>query len=206
MSHILIIDSSPLSQNSQSKNFTKHIMEVARQNGHVVTHRDVGINPPAHYDEALVVASKFVPEEERTEEQKALLKNGNEMIAELKAADIIVIGSPMYNFTITSGLKSWIDHIARPRETFQYTENGPEGLLKNKKTYLIVSRGGSYSEGSPAHAMDFQVPYLKTVLGFVGLTEVDVIALEGTAMGTDGIEKAYKQLEDSLISDLREAA
>lgn len=203
MSQILIIDSSPLTQNSQTKTLTNHIYQTALTNGYNVTRRDVGQNPPPHLDEALVTASKFVEPEARTEDQNTLLLDADQMIQELKEANILVIGSPMYNFTITSGLKSWIDHVARARETFKYSENGPEGLLKNKKVYLIVSRGGNYAEGSPAAAMDFQVPYLKSVLGFLGLTDIELIAVEGSAMGQAGFEAAYQKLEETLLRKLR---
>jgi FMN-dependent NADH-azoreductase len=128
-----------------------------------------------------------------------------ELIGELQVADIIVLGLPMYNFGIPSTLKAWIDHVARAGITFQYTENGPEGLLKGKKAYVIAARGGLY-EGSAA---DTQTPYIKTILGFMGITDVTMVAAEGLNMGDDAkaasLAKAQGEL-DQLVSGAAQAA
>jgi FMN-dependent NADH-azoreductase len=138
------------------------------------------------------VQAFYTPSESRTPPQKELLQVSDKVIQEIFDADIIVIGAPLYNFGISSLLKAWIDHIARAGVTFRYTENGPEGLVRNKKVYVAMSSGGIYSSG-PTQAYDFVSPYLKTILGFLGMTDVDVVRAEGTALATtkaDAIENA----------------
>jgi FMN-dependent NADH-azoreductase len=117
--------------------------------------------------------------------QKQAVALSDELIAELEVADTIVLAVPMYNFSIPSTLKAWIDHVARRGRTFRYTEKGPEGLLKNKKVFVLVARGGVYSKGTPYAAFDFQEPYLRTVLGFLGMTDVTFVHFEGLAMGPE---------------------
>jgi FMN-dependent NADH-azoreductase len=118
-------------------------------------------------------------------QQKQAVALSDELIAELEAADTIVLAVPMYNFSIPSTLKAWIDHVARRGRTFRYTEKGPEGLLKNKKVFVLGARGGVYGKGTPQAAFDFQEPYLRTVLGFLGLTDVTFIHFEGVGMGPE---------------------
>lgn len=114
-------------------------------------------------------------------------------LQELKAADTVVIGAPMYNFSIPSTLKAWIDHVAKAGETFQYTASGPQGLLKNKRAVLLVSSGGVYSEGAYAQA-DFVVPYLRMALGFLGITDIVVVRAEGVASQGSTKEAALQQV------------
>ncbi len=121
----------------------------------------------------------------RTGEEQAAVAFADRLIEEVEAADTIVVAAPMYNFTIPTTLKAWIDHIARAGRTFRYTANGPEGLLKNKKVIVVVSRGGFYGSGSPAAAMNHQEPYLRTVFGFLGMNDVSFIEVEGQAIGPD---------------------
>jgi len=122
------------------------------------------------------------------------------LIAEIQAADVVVLGVPMYNFGVPAQLKNWIDAIARARVTFHYTDKGPEGLLKGKKVYVALTRGGQY-RNTPA---DTQVPYLKTVLAFLGMTDVQFMYAEGLAMGPqaeqDGLESAHLQIEEALAA------
>ena len=120
------------------------------------------------------IEANFTPEDERSEAQRATLADSDALAAELKAADILVIGTPLYNFSIPAVLKGWIDMIARARLTFRYTENGPEGLLEGKKAYVVVATGG-VPVGSPA---DFATPYLRHALAFVGITDVEFIAAD----------------------------
>jgi FMN-dependent NADH-azoreductase len=120
------------------------------------------------------IAANFTPEESRTDAQRRVLAFSNALVAELQKADIIVIGTPVYNFSIPASLKAWIDMVARARKTFRYTENGPEGLVKGKKAYLVVASGG-VRVGS---AVDFATPYLRHVLAFIGIDDVEVIAAE----------------------------
>jgi len=121
-----------------------------------------------------------------------------------------VLAVPMYNFSIPSTLKAWIDHVARRGRTFSYTENGPEGLLKDKKVFVLVARGGVYSNGAPAAPFDFQEPYLRTVLGFLGLTDVTFVHLEGLSMGPEAAKtnrnKALAEIERLTGGSFAEAA
>ena len=139
------------------------------------------VNTPFPHLEEAHLNSFFTPAESRSPEQAEAVKHSDEAIAELFDADAIVIGAPMYNFGIPSTLKAWIDHIARAGITFKYGENGPEGLVKNKKVYLAISTGGVYSEG-PMKAYDFTEPYLRSVLGFLGMTDVTAFRVEGVNM------------------------
>ncbi len=125
--------------------------------------------------------SFYTPAESRTPELEEAVKHSDEAIAELFAADIIVIGSPMYNFGIPSALKAWIDHIARAGKTFSYSASGAEGLLKNKKAYLAIATGAVFSEGLYKE-MDFTEKYLTSVLGFLGITDVTTFRVEGVAI------------------------
>ena len=131
-----------------------------------------------HLEEAHLT-SFFTPAENRTAANVAAIRHSDEAIQEILDADIIVIGAPLYNFGIHSTLKAWIDHIVRAGVTFKYDENGPEGLIKHKKVYIAFSSGGIYSEG-PWKSFDFVEPYLKTILGFIGLVDVTVFRVEGS--------------------------
>ena len=139
------------------------------------------VESPFPHLEEVHINSFFTPQESHTPEFVEAIKHSNEAIAQLKDADAIVIGAPMYNFGIHSSLKAWIDHIARAGQTFSYSEKGPEGLVKNKKVYLAISSGGVYSEG-PMKSYDFTESYLRSVLGFLGMTDVTVYRAEGLNM------------------------
>ena len=142
-----------------------------------VTTRDLTPETMPHLDgEAL--AALMAPAAERSPRQRDLVAFADALIAELESADTIVLAVPMYNFSIPSTLKAWIDHIARAGRTFRYTAAGPEGLLKGKRVFVVTARGGIYSEG-PAGPLDFQEPYLRAVLGFIGLDDVTFLHLEG---------------------------
>jgi FMN-dependent NADH-azoreductase len=138
-----------------------------------MTRRDLSTGMP-FIDEAWIEAN-FTPDEDRTEKHFDTLAFSDELVDELKKADALVIGVPVYNFSISASLKAWIDMIARARSTFRYTADGPVGLLTGKKAYLVVATGG-VAVGSP---MDFATPYLRHALSFVGITDVEVIAAEG---------------------------
>jgi FMN-dependent NADH-azoreductase len=116
-----------------------------------------------------------------TPAQRSYLSTSDELIEELRAADIVVIGAPMYNFSIPSSLKAWIDQIVRLGKTVGYGPNGPQGLLTQKKVVVITSRGGAYEKGTAREAFDFQEPYLRHILGFIGLTDVTFIHAENQA-------------------------
>ena len=119
------------------------------------------------------------------------------------SADVIVIGSPMHNFGITSSLKTYLDHVARAGRTFRYTENGPKGLLNGKKVFVLTARGGDYSQ-LPMSTLDHQEPYLRTILGFVGLDDVDFIHCQGVAMGEEASSKAFNLAVDTIYSRVDE--
>ncbi|MBT9392353.1 FMN-dependent NADH-azoreductase [Hymenobacter sp. NST-14] len=180
--HILNVVSSPRGAASYSIKLGNAILDKlqAANPGSTVTTRDLATSPFPQLEEAKLTAL-FTPPANRTPEQQQAALHSDDAIAELQAADVIVIGAPLYNFGIPSTLKAWVDHIARAGITFRYTESGPEGLLKGKKVYVAMSSGGVYSEG-PAAGYDFVAPYLKAVLGFLGMTDVTVFRVEGTAM------------------------
>ena len=159
----------------------------------VVELRDLAANPHPVLDEA-ALGALFTPAEQRTPEQAARVALDDALIAQVQAADAIVLGVPMYNFGVPVQLKTWIDAIARAGVTFRYTENGPEGLLKGKKVYVALARGGIYRD-TPA---DSQVPYLKGVLGFLGMTDVEFIYAEGLAMGPESADKAFAEAEAAI--------
>lgn len=154
---------------------------------------DLAANPHPALDESGLGAI-FTPAEQRTAEQHARVEQDNALIAQVQAADIIVLGVPMYNFGISSQLKNWIDAIAKAGVTFRYTESGPEGLIKGKKVYVALARGGIYRD-TPN---DTQVPYLKMVLGFLGMTDIEFIYGEGFALGAESVEKAYASAEEQI--------
>lgn len=124
-------------------------------------------------DDAWINAN-FTPAEERSAAQRATLAESDALVAELKAADVLIIGAPIYNFGIPAALKAWVDMVARARLTFRYTENGPQGLLDGKKAYVVIASGGVPVD-SP---VDFATPYLRHALSFIGITDVDVIAAD----------------------------
>ena len=186
--NILHVISSPRGSASYSNRVAANVVGelTARNPGATVTVRDLAREPLPHIGDDFVAATRG-PNGPQTDAQRALLARSDELVDELFAADLIVIAAPMINFTIPSTLKSWVDYVARAGRTFRYSEKGPEGLVTGKQVILVVARGGVYA-GNPA--LDFQVPYLKSVLGFLGMTDVEVIEVEGTAFGPDAAEKA----------------
>jgi FMN-dependent NADH-azoreductase len=149
-----------------------------------------------HLEEAHIT-SFFTPVENHTPENLAAAKHSDDAINDLKDADIIVIGAPMYNFSIHSALKAWVDHVVRKGITFKYDENGPEGLIKQKKVYVAITSGAVYSEG-PMAAMDYVEPYLKTILGFIGLTDITIYRVEGTSipgLQDNALEKGINSIQ-----------
>jgi FMN-dependent NADH-azoreductase len=164
--------------------------------GSTVKTRDLSQTSFPHLEESHI-QSFFTPAEARSPELSEAVKHSDEAIAELKDSDIIVIGAPMYNFGIHSSLKAWIDHISRANETFSYSDKGVEGLVKNKKVYLAISSGGIYTEG-PMKPYDFTESYLKTLLGFLGMTDVTVFRAEGLnipVVKDTALNKAVESIE-----------
>jgi FMN-dependent NADH-azoreductase len=169
--------------------------------GATLTVRDLAANPHPALDEAALQAL-FTPAEQRTPEQAARVAQDDALIAEVQAADVLVLGAPMVNFAVTAQLKHWIDAIARARVTFRYTENGPEGLLKGKRVFIVLTRGGVYRD----QPFDHQVPYLRQVLGFLGLTDITFVYAEGLAMGPEAEAKALAEAREQIRRTLDAAA
>lgn len=169
----------------------------AKHPGATVTVRDLAVTPHPVLD-AAALGALFTPADQRTPEQAARVALDDALIAEVQAHDAIVLGVPMYNFGIPVQLKTWLDAIARAGVTFRYTANGPEGLIQGKKVYVAFARGGIY-RGTPA---DSQTPYIQTILGFLGMTDVKYIHAEGLAMGPEAVDKGFTQAEDDLLAAL----
>ncbi|WP_462268190.1 FMN-dependent NADH-azoreductase [Mucilaginibacter sp.] len=146
-----------------------------------------------------ILRTFFLPGDQLTAEDKESIRYSDEAVKQLMAADVVVIGAPLYNFTIHTALKAWIDHITRAGITFGYGENGPVGMVTGKKVYVAMSAGGMYSEGA-AKANDFVAPYLKAFLGFLGMTDLTVFRAEG--LKVPGVkETAFQNAVDSIMID-----
>ena len=192
---ILRIETSVNRENSVTRKLTDRIISTLCD-GDVVT-RDIATNPLPLIDSSWASA-RVKPEDERSALDKEALALSDALVAEVQAADTIVIGAPIYNFTIPASLKAWIDLIARVGVTFRYTENGPEGLLQNKRVIVAFASGGTGLDS----AADFASGYLRFVLGFLGLTDVTFVAADQLAMDAEGtIARANAQ-----IDALRQAA
>jgi FMN-dependent NADH-azoreductase len=126
------------------------------------------------------IAGAFTPPDQHTEAHRKALAISDELVAELLAADEIVIGTPMYNFAVPAALKAWIDHVVRAGKTFRYTAQGPEGLVQGRKVVIVVASGGTYKEGSGMEAYNHEIPYLRHILGFIGITDITFVHAGGT--------------------------
>jgi FMN-dependent NADH-azoreductase len=199
--NILQINSSARREGSYSTRLADRLVARLRQADPeaTLTVRDLTTTPHPTLDES-ALGALFTPASQRTAEQAARVALDDALIAEIAAADVVVLGVPMYNFGVPAQLKNWIDAIARVGVTFRYTASGPEGLLKGKKVYVALARGGKY-RNTPA---DTQVPYLSTVLGFLGMTDVHYVYAEGLSMGADAereaLATAYAEIEDAVAA------
>ena len=193
--HILQINASARRDGANSTRLANQVTArlQAANPGATLTLRDLAVTPHPLLDEA-ALGALFTPADARSPEQAARVALDDALIAEIQAHDTLVLGVPMYNFGVPVQLKSWIDAIARAGVTFRYTANGPEGLLTGKTVYVALARGGLYRD-TPN---DSQVPYLKSVLGFLGLTDVRFIYAEGLAMGPEAAAKGFAQAEADL--------
>ena len=189
---LLHIDSSALGANSVSRELTAAIVNAWKQRepGLEVTYRDLAADPLPHWLPAADAAST----------------PAGDPLAELFAADVIVIGAPMYNFGIPSQLKAWIDRIVVAGKTFQYGANGPEGLAGGRKVIIAESRRGFYGANTAAAAIDFQEPYLRHIFNFIGITDVEFVRAEGIAMGPDQRAKALNDAHAEIETRLPVAA
>ncbi|WP_207455702.1 FMN-dependent NADH-azoreductase [Azospirillum sp. SYSU D00513] len=204
---LLRIDSSPLGANSVSRELTASVVEAwtRAEPAIEIVERDLAIAPPDHLDGQLLQVVKFRNLEGLNDRQKRELALTDRLVDEFLAADVVVIGAPMYNFSIPSQLKSWIDRIAQPGRTFRYTEKGPEGLAGGRKVIIASTRGGAYAGTAYETAMDHQEAYLRAFLGFIGVTDVTVVRAEGVAMGPEAREKALgaakAQIDGLLLAE-----
>ncbi|NBB47421.1 FMN-dependent NADH-azoreductase [Rhizobium sp. CRIBSB] len=204
MSSILLVTSSPRGSESLSNALALELAENFKaQTGATIVHRDLSQSLLSHVDGTFTAAIRK-PAEDRTADESQAAAVSDALVAELMAADTIVIGTGLINFNIYSSLKSWIDHVARAGLTFKYTENGPVGLATGKKAYLVLAAGGVYSSG-PAAPLNHAVPYLKTVLGFLGIELVETVYVEGVAFGPEAAEKAIASAK-AKVEELARAA
>jgi FMN-dependent NADH-azoreductase len=192
--NILQINSSARSTGSESTRLADAIVAKLNAAGSAtVVRRDLAADPHPVLDEAALQAL-FTPAEQRTPEQAARVALDDALIAQAQAADVIVIGAPMYNFGITVQLKSWFDAIARAGVTFKYGPTGPVGLLTGKKVYVAVTRGGLHKDAPT----DTQLPHLKLFLSFVGLTDVQFVFSEGHGLGADAVARARAAADEQI--------
>ncbi|MCP1303395.1 MULTISPECIES: NAD(P)H-dependent oxidoreductase [unclassified Halomonas] len=197
----LLVTSSILGDNGQSNALATHFQQqAAARDGVAVTHRDVVANALPHLAIEELGAWQ-TPADERTTEQQALAAHSDELLAELRANDVLVLAVPMYNLGIPSQLKAWFDRVLRAGETFRYTENGPQGLIEGKRAIILAARGGQYA----GTEFDSQTPHLKTMLGLMGISDVEVVFAEGLNMGDAHRDAALKeafQAIDQLVEAL----
>lgn len=196
--NILQINSSARSNGSESTRLADSIVAKLQKAtpSAQLTRRDLAVTPHPPIDEA-TLGALFTPAANRTPEQAARVALDDALIAEVQAAEVIVIGSPMYNFGITVQLKSWFDAIARAGTTFSYTATGPVGLLKDKKVYVTLARGGFHTGSG-----DFQTQHLKTFLGFLGLSDVTFVYSEGLGMGPEAVATAQAKADAEIEAEL----
>lgn len=200
MATLLQIDSSPRSGSVSNALTAKFVAEWKKKNidGTVIYH-NVSTEKLPHLDEAIIGAF-FTPAESRTAEQTASLALSDKFVDELLAADVIVLGVPMWNFGVPAALKAWIDLIARVGRTFTYTSSGVISLLPaNKKVYVFSSRGGAYAGDSPLNFLDQQEPYLRAFFGFLGLTDVKFIYAENQSRGPEAAAASLAKAEAALV-------
>jgi len=194
MATVLHVDSSPQGDASVSRQLTRDIVAAwtAKHPGDSVVYRDLAANPPDHLTAELMAVVKYQSKDNLSPRQQAEAELVETLVGELLAADVIVIGAPMYNFSIPTQLKAWLDRLCQAGKTFRYTEKGPEGLVKGKTVIIASTRGGVYSTSEAGRALDHQESYVKTVLGFIGVTDVKIVRAEGVNMGPDGKAKALE--------------
>ncbi|MFD2113441.1 FMN-dependent NADH-azoreductase [Thiorhodococcus fuscus] len=195
MKRILHIDSSLFSGDGVSSTLAgEYVARLLEQNPQWrVTHRDLGRNPIAHLDATRLTAI-MTPEADRTAEQRTIAEEADTLIREVQEADLLVLGVPMYNFAIPSVLKAWFDHIARAGVTFRYTAEGAVGLLEGKRAVILASRGGLH-RGQPS---DTQTDYLATMLGFLGIRDVEFVYAEGLNLDEGSREQAITSARDAI--------
>ncbi len=200
MTKILHIESSSQTRGaSYSRKVSLQVVQRLQDlTGGEIVSRDLVRSALPHVSDAFVEAM-FVPAENRTAEQSLALALSETLVAELESADAVVVGCPMYNYSIPSALKAWLDHIVRARRTFEHTPDGPRGLLRDRPTYIVTSSGGLYREG-PGTKVDFLLPYLTAVLGKIGLHDLKFVQVEGVALGGEALGAALERVEADIAS------
>jgi len=197
---VLRVDSSARREGSVTRRVTDALIDRLMDTGGTVetTVRDLAEHAP-HFVDAAWVAANFTPPEQRTPVQQAVLAESDALVAELKAADMLVIGVPIYNFGVPAALKAWVDMVARVRLTFRYTENGPVGLLRGKRAWLVVASGGT-TAGSE---IDFATSYLRHVLAFLGIDDVQIVAADRVLRQGEGevIQHALDRINRIVPAD-----
>ncbi|MBN3729783.1 NAD(P)H-dependent oxidoreductase [Burkholderia sp. Tr-20390] len=190
MSRMLLITSSPRSTDSLSTRVAHDLARqlAARDANSTVTLRDLSTDPLPHIDDAYVVG-RMLPPDARNAEQAQAVELAQALVDELRAADIVVIGSAMTNFGPSTQLRAWFDRVIWPQVTFRYGESGVAGTVEGKQVYLVTASGGIFSEG-PYAPFDYQSGYLKHLLGFIGLTDIREVRMEGTVLGGDAVQAA----------------
>lgn len=194
MKTILQINTSLFQHEGQSSQLARTLVEQLQQPDDRLIQRDLASEPIPHLS-AQRFAAFTSSEENRTPEQQETLDFSNSLIAELREADILVLGLPMYNFGIPSTLKAYFDHVARANVTFRYTPEGPQGLLTGKKAYVITTRGGNYRDTE----LDTQTPYMRIFLGFLGIHDVEFVYAEGLARGEEHRSRAINEANASIL-------
>lgn len=200
--NILHIDSSPRGAASHSRRITAELVAALEQkhNRATIVYRDLGHEPPPFVTEDWQNGA-YSPEEQRTAEQQAALRYSDQAIDELLNADTIVIGAPMYNFSIAADLKAWLDQVIRINKTFlsDYT-----GLAAGKKVFVVTSRGGGgYGAGEAMEHLNFQDSYLKTAFGFIGITDVEFIHVNNTSKGDDAVRESTDSARQAIVAALK---
>lgn len=197
MSHVLIIESSARQQDSVSRQLTRAFIQQwqAAHPGDQINVRDVAANPLPHLD-ADLLGGWMKPAEQRSLPEQEAFERSNQLTDELLAADVLVLAAPMYNFTIPSTLKAWLDHVLRAGITFQYTPTGPQGLLQGKRAIVLTARGGIHAGAGSDH----QEPYLRQAMAFIGIHDVEFIHAEGLNMSGDFHEKGVNQAKARLAA------
>lgn len=195
--HILRVDSSGRGEGSVTRSLADLLVQgLAERQPVQVVNRDVAQGLP--FVDADWIAANFTDPDQRDDAKRAALALSDGLVREVMDADVLVIGVPLYNFGVPASLKAWIDQVARARVTFRYTEHGPEGLLKGKKAYLVVASGGTALGG----AIDFATPWIKHVLGFLGIDDVEVIAAERQMIQGDAArDQARTRIADLLAGE-----
>lgn len=195
--NVLVINSSAAREGSVSRILVEEAVARIQEANPLsaIVRRDLGETPVPHLTVATLNGVRGTPSTNVERDARAL---SDELLAELRAADTIVIGAPMYNFGVTTALRSWFDYVLRAGETFSYSAAGPKGLLTGKRAIVIESRGGLYSEG-PASAIDFQEPYLRHLLGFMGITDVTFVHAEKIGFGPEARSAALAQAKSRIV-------